>query len=791
MRFSPTFVTVLALALALLAIAPPAAAASATDPLAAPTLDPLLVDYLAAAAPGTAVPAVITYRQMPGTAELDRLRSVGVDRGFVLQALPMVIVDLDAAQLAALRSDAGIASIWGNEVMQPLTNESRAFLGVPQMMADPEVTAANPGNPGFPVSGRGVGIGYLDTGIDATRPDLELGTKVVENVNQPLAYGVVSDAGLLLGVGISISDLLASTGFVPPIYVEGQPDTDFESGHGTHGAGVAAGTGESSGGFYGGVAPGAHLVGVNVGDDFGLPLVAILGGFDYLLVHQFEHSIRVINNSWGSSLSPARLSPDNPINVATRVAHDRNIVVVFAAGNRGSAAGAINPYSTMPWTISVAAGTKNGLGSPAGFSSRGEDDGTGTDVAGMPADPNAPPNLRPDVIAPGVAVIANRAAAPGPFMNANSALNGDANAVPPAFLPFYYSANGTSFAAPHVAGVVALLLEAAPRLTPDDVVTLLRSTATPMPFAERVVGAGTVDAHNAVRAALGLAAVDHPADLFPGPDTPEILDARSDQVGTTAQDILEGDFAYDVASDQIVYRMTVADMASATPNNRWTMSSIFGTTTVFVSTSIDETLAVRHRYGRITVDETGIRNQETIGDADGGSIEGDVVTVRLARAKVEAAVGFGVLGTTSTATAAQAQILIGTSVSGGLLLNSDSASGSDFVVEGDGGGEEVVDPIEPCDGRTVERHAGALAVGEAAVEVPVTLRCTSLEARLTFHPGSESLGLALLDADGREVARSPDGRSLRLDGLAPGHYVYRVEGPVSQPVDFVIRGEQE
>jgi hypothetical protein len=73
----------------------------------------------------------------------------------------------------------------------------------------------------------------------------------------------------------------------------------------------------------------------------------------------------------------------------------------------------------------------------------------------------------------------------------------------------------------------------------------------------------------------------------------------------------------------------------------------------------------------------------------------------------------------------------------------------------------------------------------------MTLRCAGLDARLTFHPGGESLGLALLDGDGQEVARSADGRTLRVDGLAPGHYVYRVEGPVSRPVDFVLRGEQQ
>ena len=62
-------------------------------------------------------------------------------------------------------------------------------------------------------------------------------------------------------------------------------------------------------------------------------------------------------------------------------------------------------------------------------------------------------------------------------------------------------------------------------------------------------------------------------------------------------------------------------------------------------------------------------------------IAGNKITIRLSLDKVNAAVGFNVLGTTSTNTQAQAQILIGTSVSGGLLLNSDSASGSDFRIE--------------------------------------------------------------------------------------------------------------
>ena len=338
------------------------------------------------------------------------------------------------------------------------------------------MTRANQQHPGMPISGKGIGIGYLDTGIDATHDDLKYGTKTVQNVIQPMSETTVGDGGLAIGIGINIFDILyESAGFYAPIYLEDQQHSDIESGHGTHGAGVAAGTGAQSGGFYGGVAPGANLIGVNSGNELGLPLVAILGAYDYLLVNQFRYNIRIINNSWGGSLDAAGIDPDYPINIATREAHDRNIVVVFAAGNAGDTPTSINPYSTMPWTISVAAGEKRGLGPPADFSSRGVNNGTGTDVAGQPADATAKPNLRPDITAPGVDIksarmkgvgLTNTAGTIPIFVGSN-----DVSTIPPAYLPFYTTSQGTSFACPHVSGVVALMLEANPRLTPDEVVT--------------------------------------------------------------------------------------------------------------------------------------------------------------------------------------------------------------------------------------------------------------------------------------------------------------------------------
>jgi serine protease AprX len=806
-----------------------------------PVVDPVLERYFASQLPGATIPAVITYGRQPGASEFSRLQGAGVLKGYALRRLPMVIADLNSSQLAQVRTQPGVVSVWANQMLQNFLSESRSFIGVTKLLADQEVARNNSANPGLPVTGRGVGIGYIDTGVDGTHADLKTGEKTVQNVQQPLANGVVSDGGLALGVGVSISDLIAGTGFVPPVYVENVPTSDIESGHGTHGAAVAAGTGASSAGLYAGVATGAHVVGVQAGDDKGLPLVALLGAFDYLLANQAQYNIRVINNSWGSRYSAAGANPNNPINVATRAAHDLNIVVVFAAGNSGDTATAINPYSTMPWTFSVAAGEKRGLGAPAGFSSRGRDTGTGTDTTTQPADPLAPPNLRPDITAPGVQIISARAHAPAPLMSASGALNNDAQNIPPAYLASYYSSQGTSFAAPHVSGVVALMLEANPLLTPAEVFNILRATATPMPYDERVVGAGYVDAHNAVRAAMSLTAVPHPADLFPNADSPEIADAAGDQFGTTAQDIREVDFAYDAAARQIVYTLTAEDLSVMGPNMRWTMASKFGDAEIFVQASVRETNEVVYDYGRFTVLATGTRNQQRLGAADSGEVGGDRIRVRLSLDKINAAAGRDVSNTTSTNTTAQSQILIGTSATGGLLLNSDSAAGRDFAVGGQSDPEPTPTPTpeptptptpdptptptpdptpeptptptptpevtptptpEPTPqptptpapdngGKFTERFSGALGVGQGSALVSFVVRRSQLEAQINWSPGSEDLWLELLDADGNVIASiGPRERRLSAAGLANGNYYFRVSGSPARAVDFTIKCTQ-
>src|SRR2546428_8111645 len=75
-----------------------------------------------------------------------------------------------------------------------------------------------------------------------------------------------------------------------------------------------------------------------------------------MLTHRADWHIRGANNSWGSSFR--LFAPDEPINQATKAAHDAGITVVFAAGNETTEM-AINPYSVAPWGISVGAGTLN------------------------------------------------------------------------------------------------------------------------------------------------------------------------------------------------------------------------------------------------------------------------------------------------------------------------------------------------------------------------------------------------------------------------------------------------
>lgn len=433
------------------------------DSVGIKSLDPELALMMNRLPDTSAINVVVVYHSMPTTADFNALRAAGILGGARFRNLPMVIVSATRRQIAAISSQASIRSIYSNKTLEFLTHDTRVVTGQDQVVADNVLTQRNGG---LPVSGQGVTVAVLDTGIDALHPDLAFGAKVVQNTK--------------------VLDLMSLSllSFLYPVVVEGLVNTDPVMGHGTFVAGVVAGTGAASGGYYGGMAPGAKILGVSCGE---ASLFYVLSGIDYILSNRVARNIRVVNCSFGVS---GIFDANDPVNIASKIMHDAGISVVFSAGNRGNQPNSLNPYSVADWVIGVGSATK--AGSLSSFSSRGQ--------AGYGI-------FHPSLIAPGEAIVSTRAAGVNVVGTAGlagldaSGIN-DLQAIPPAHILRYTLSSGTSFAAPHVAGTIALMLQANPQLTPDQIKLILQETATPMlGYSRYEVGAGHLNTYAAVRKA--------------------------------------------------------------------------------------------------------------------------------------------------------------------------------------------------------------------------------------------------------------------------------------------------
>ena len=428
---------------------------------------------------------IISFNSTNGlsASHLNALRAVGITRGYTLPQLGMVVTSATAGQVRALASNAAVRSVWSNDPLYYFMNQARVLAGVDRVRTD---ATLNRLNGGLPVSGKGdFSVVINDSGIDATHDDLKLGTHVIQNVQ------VVTDTDSNNAV-IYLPEL---DGFFTLVTVENVPNTDTHVGHGTHCAGIVGGSGQRSGGIYSGVAPGAKLIGT--GSGAGLFILNALGGYEWSLANQFLYNIRIISNSWGSS---GAFDPDNPVNIATKEAYERNIITLLAAGNDGPAPDTHNPYAKAPWVISVAAGTKEG--GLAGFSSRG----TSKAQRLADSDPNNDYDA-PTITAPGTGreFAGNSGKFTSDIVSTRSSSNVVANGltadteIQTAYLPFYTQISGTSMATPFAAGTVALMLDADPTLTPDEVKQILQQTASQMPnYDEYQVGAGYINAYAAV-----------------------------------------------------------------------------------------------------------------------------------------------------------------------------------------------------------------------------------------------------------------------------------------------------
>lgn len=475
------FLTAGALGMVLLAFA----ACDQTRPVAGPSRAP---DMLATAS--TEPRVVIVNFDETVTTEAAVTSAILNSGAGVLQFnnFSMVAALATPAQIATFASLPGLEGIYDNKQLDYYTlHES-----VPAIRADAVHTAG--------ITGRGVGIAILDSGIDGLyNPDVAYPQHTVQNIKVIYNQNDI----FTFGKGVPKQIRKGAT-----IFVENLPNSETSVGHGTHVAGIAAGLGTSSNGYYTGVAPGANLIGIGTGDV--LFILYALAGFDYILDHQNDYNIKVVNNSWGTT---GAFDAHDPVNEATKKVTSRGITVVFAAGNEGPGPNTLNPYSVAPWVISVAAGCKIGVVDPTNSESHCMLDDGSNPLVPTNNEPRAhvladfssrgiagDPLYHPDITAPGVHIVSTRAST-GTVLN-GSDLNHDAricNIAAPND-PFYTCASGTSMAAPHIAGVVALMQEAAGgRLSPSQVLNALTATARPLPgYAPWEVGAGYVDAYAAV-----------------------------------------------------------------------------------------------------------------------------------------------------------------------------------------------------------------------------------------------------------------------------------------------------
>lgn len=340
---------------------------------------------------------------------------------------------MSAAQIRGLARNPNVHRIERDITVRTTLDASRRDFGIDRARAD---------HPG--VTGAGVGICVLDTGLDATHEQFD-------------------------GKVVAWKDFI------------GTSSTPYDDhGHGTHVANIAAGDGTGGGAAatFRGVAPGASLYVAKVlnGDGFG-PDSTIVAGIEWC---EQQAEVRVISMSLGT-LEGSDGQDMLSIAVDNAVASYGKIVVVAAGnagdgprsvGSPGAAVQALTVGAVAEWSAPVNAGANRHSDGVylAAFSSRG------------PTLANA---MKPDVSAPGVSVAAAMANQPGGA--------------------WYVSLDGTSMATPFVAGTVALALQANPSLTPAAAKQLVESTAQDRGAAgeDNDWGAGLLDGSAVVAGALG------------------------------------------------------------------------------------------------------------------------------------------------------------------------------------------------------------------------------------------------------------------------------------------------
>ena len=433
-----------------------------------------LGQILAAYGGGATVRGIATFDGVPTGAQVGGLRSLGLTVQ-PMHRLPLALVYGPVSSMQAAVTGGVANDVYPDVAIELLDTTSSDAMGAAAARA-------------AGLTGAGVTVAVVDSGCDASRPDLA----------DHVAHNVKLYSGEYLNLPADSSSTIVVANEVGPYQ-----NTDIGSGHGTHVAGIIAAdsTTDPDGGRLG-VAPDASLVCYSVGEV--LFTTAVVTAYDHMLDQPDMWSVDVVNNSWGNSFQ--QFDPRHPVAIATRAVADNGAVIVFAAGNSGYSETemSLNPFSQAPWVISVAASNiDDATTNRAEFSSNGLifDNSQAVTIGGGGHTVFTGDRIgvyHPDVAAPGD--------------NISSTCSSASTVVGPCPPPTYTNAvaSGTSMASPHVAGAAAILLQANPNLTIDQVRMALQSTADPLarfgdgptaPFWQ--VGYGHVDLAAAIAAVTG------------------------------------------------------------------------------------------------------------------------------------------------------------------------------------------------------------------------------------------------------------------------------------------------
>jgi serine protease AprX len=396
----------------------------------------------------------INYVSQPAELDIEFLEIVGINISYRAKYIPTICArNVQIEIIPELLTNHKIAMIEQQPFIRPLLDVSAGSVKARDSVEYSPETAWELG-----YTGRDIVIAILDSGVDDRHESLD-------------------------------NKFIAGYDCTPRVPRETNPDD--EDGHGTHVAGIAMGTGGDEGNYIG-IAPNAQLVDVKVISDWGLtPGDQVIMGIEWCLDVKDQYDIRILSMSVGEMFT-GNDDGSGTHGQLVDSAVEEGLVIVVAAGNDGDDNDGFGGLAAAEGAITVGSideqeSVTRTDDTISVFSNRGPraDDG----------DEDVIDEYKPDVVAPGESIM--------------SALF---SSTPVGLVTGYQQNSGTSMACPHVAGLVALMLEANPLLSPEQVKQILHDTSEARgnpyhsvndPKYSKDYGWGMVDAFKAVKMVVG------------------------------------------------------------------------------------------------------------------------------------------------------------------------------------------------------------------------------------------------------------------------------------------------